>query len=161
MISRERSMALASKLRAKRITDAERQELWEGHVPLAKSLAAGFGGSDQRTKIALQAISAALEEAPSQLRNDHFTAFCAAKIRSKLQQLDQGGEPVPLSSQPRAEAHGDKLLATCVSDTERQVVKLRLGGYTDREIAERLGLSAKAVRNARHEVIRRQLAPTR
>ncbi len=46
----------------------------------------------------------------------------------------------------------DQILASCESDEEKEIVLLRIDGYTDAEIGERLGISRQTVNRRRKEI---------
>ena len=170
-ITQDRSREIAQKLRVKNATREERDELFLGHLALAAGITGkyvkvcGMVGDELFSEATL-AIAMAIEEAPSKLVDDNFTWFCTAKIHSRLMQTWEKRKYVEdfvsachakIARGQQRMAHRaiqlmDDILGLAANETEEQIIKLRAEGYTDEEVAQKIGVPRREVNRIRQKI---------
>jgi len=186
-VSPEREKELITKLRNQSITEAERNELASGLVKFAISIAACYRGNiDELVAEALFGLARGLDYAPQKLVNDNLLAYLAKWIHKYCVMVAGSRKGLVGPSQDTIRKHlkegkaihvpeivydvteviaendcADKLLdcilASAETDFEKQLVKLKLEGLSDIDVARTVGCNPMWVCRVKRRLYERYL----
>jgi len=172
----EKILELISQIRAGN-EEAERQ-MFHGHLRLAIFIAGQYAMrvptfTDDLAQEAMMALMMAIKDIPQKLKDDRFiTSFLTQKVHGKLytflrKQLkkliydttitEMGSILMKLKEyrKNRSRDMFQEIKDYLQDDREKEIIALRLAGYNDVEIAEKLGLTKMRISQIRHQIGKR------
>lgn len=186
-LNKEREMELVTKLRSQSLTDDERNELANGLVQFAIGCAACYrGDTDELVAEALYGLARGLDYAPQKLIDDNLLTYLAKWIhkycvmvagprrglvgpgQDTIRKYNKQGKQIhspeivyDVTEITIEDENPDRLfeciLASAESEFDKELIKLKLGGLSDMDVARTLGCNPMYVHRAKMRLYKRYL----
>jgi len=161
ILKSQRNEELIQKLRDGIITKEEQDELINNYKVMALGVTKKYARSynfDTMLADATFAVVIAVNKAKGRLKHNNFSPYCFLYIKGfLLRQMKQAQMIEYTNDMEKVLVNGDveyvdtldSILSKVEDMTELEVVKMRLQGYKDNEIAENLDISVSNVQRSR------------